>query len=202
MLGKDYPLADQATFFRCFKFCHPVLFTNNNQYFQLEIINTVLLSYTSSLRTTHHITGLTNLLSTGSDFIYVVKFVIGNLVLSLGSENNSLYVYYKGVSKQLLTFKFDASRGVLVKQLLFPAWVHLIKFNKRSRVNNKYTRRTSMTLLWCLFCELWTYFKHCSVVSIFDFEQENSDLVVSKFYVINYFVIFYLAVTFLSARFW
>lgn len=121
MLGKDYLLADQATFFRCFKFCHPVLFTNNNQYFQLEIINTVPLSYTSSLRTTHHITGLANLLSTGSDFIYVVKFLIGNLVLNLGSENNSLYVYYKGVSKQLLTFKFDASRGVLVKQLLFPA---------------------------------------------------------------------------------
>ena len=134
MLGKDYLLADQATFFRCFKFCHPVLFTNNNQYFQLEIINTVPLSYTSSLRTTHHITGLANLLSTGSDFIYVVKFLIGNLVLNLGSENNSLYVYYKGVSKQLLTFKFDASRGVLVKQLLFPAWVHLIKFNKRSEL--------------------------------------------------------------------
>ena len=31
-----------------------------------------------------------------------------------GSENNSLYVYYKGLSKQLLTFKFDTVRSVLV----------------------------------------------------------------------------------------
>ncbi|XP_057289496.1 E3 ubiquitin-protein ligase COP1-like [Hydractinia symbiolongicarpus] len=35
--------------------------------------------------------------------------------IACGSENNSLYVYYKGVSKQLLTFKFDAVRGVLDK---------------------------------------------------------------------------------------
>lgn len=168
MLGKDYLLADQATFFRCFKFCHPVLFTNNNQYFQLEIINTVPLSYTSSLRTTHHITGLANLLSTGSDFIYVVKFLIGNLVLNLGSENNSLYVYYKGVSKQLLTFKFDASRGVLVKQLLFPAWVHLIKFNKRSELITNTPEgpqwRCSGVFLWTLnifqtlFCRFHFWF--------------------------------------------
>lgn len=62
--------------------------------------------------------------------MYSVKSLIGNLVLNLGSENNSLYIYYKGVSKQLLTFKFDASRGVLVKQLLFPAGIYLIKPNK------------------------------------------------------------------------
>jgi len=35
--------------------------------------------------------------------------------VACGSENNSLYVYYKGVSKQLLTFKFDTVRGVLDK---------------------------------------------------------------------------------------
>ena len=34
--------------------------------------------------------------------------------LSAGSENNSLYLYYKGLSKQLLTFKFDTVRSVLV----------------------------------------------------------------------------------------
>ena len=28
---------------------------------------------------------------------------------------------------------------------------------------------------WCLYCWLWTYFTHCSVVSIFDFEQEYDD---------------------------
>lgn len=33
--------------------------------------------------------------------------------VACGSENNSLYVYYKGVSKQVLTFKFDTIRSVL-----------------------------------------------------------------------------------------
>ena len=41
----------------------------------------------------------------------------------LGSENNSLYVYYKGVSKQLLTFKFDTIRGVMVSY-----WLILMNF--------------------------------------------------------------------------
>ncbi|XP_072045173.1 E3 ubiquitin-protein ligase COP1-like isoform X2 [Amphiura filiformis] len=35
--------------------------------------------------------------------------------IACGSENNSLYVYYKGLSKQLLTFKFDTVRSVLDK---------------------------------------------------------------------------------------
>jgi len=33
----------------------------------------------------------------------------------LGSENNSLYLYYKGLSKTLLTFKFDTVKSVLDK---------------------------------------------------------------------------------------
>uniref|UniRef100_T1JKE0 RING-type domain-containing protein n=1 Tax=Strigamia maritima TaxID=126957 RepID=T1JKE0_STRMM len=33
-----------------------------------------------------------------------------------GSENNSLYIYYKGLSKQLLSFKFDTIRNVLEKE--------------------------------------------------------------------------------------
>jgi hypothetical protein len=43
----------------------------------------------------------------------------GNLFafFSPGSENNSLYLYYKGLSKQLLTFKFDTVRSVLVRTL-------------------------------------------------------------------------------------
>ncbi|WAR31937.1 COP1-like protein [Mya arenaria] len=32
------------------------------------------------------------------------------------SENNSLYIYYKGLSKQLLTYKFDTVRSVLDKE--------------------------------------------------------------------------------------
>ncbi|RZF41135.1 hypothetical protein LSTR_LSTR010787 [Laodelphax striatellus] len=35
--------------------------------------------------------------------------------IASGSENNSLYVYYKGLTKQLFSFKFDAMRSVLEK---------------------------------------------------------------------------------------
>jgi len=35
--------------------------------------------------------------------------------IACGSENNSLYIYYKGLSKQLLTYKFDPARTVLEK---------------------------------------------------------------------------------------
>lgn len=35
--------------------------------------------------------------------------------VACGSENNSLYVYYKGVTKQLFNFKFDTGRSVLEK---------------------------------------------------------------------------------------
>ena len=126
--------------------------------------------------------------------MYLVKSLIGNLVLNLGSENNSLYIYYKGVSKQLLTFKFDASRGVLVKQLLFPAGIYLIKPNKgNTRAMSEIcwelttnTPMTSMTSFWCFFCELWAYFKRCYLSTI-DFKQENFGLVVSEFYMINHY---------------
>ena len=37
----------------------------------------------------------------------------------VGSENNSLYVYYKGLSKQLMTYKFDTVRSVLVRKKNF-----------------------------------------------------------------------------------
>ncbi|XP_026472694.1 E3 ubiquitin-protein ligase COP1-like isoform X1 [Ctenocephalides felis] len=33
--------------------------------------------------------------------------------VACGSENNSLYVYFKGLTKQLFSFKFDAARSVL-----------------------------------------------------------------------------------------
>ncbi|CAH1785705.1 unnamed protein product [Owenia fusiformis] len=36
--------------------------------------------------------------------------------LACGSENNSLYIYYKGLSKHLLTYKFDTVRSVLEKE--------------------------------------------------------------------------------------
>lgn len=37
------------------------------------------------------------------------------LCVCTGSENNSLYLYYKGLSKTLLTFKFDTVKSVLDK---------------------------------------------------------------------------------------
>lgn len=36
-------------------------------------------------------------------------------LVTTGSENNSLYLYYKGLSKTLLTFKFDTVKSVLDK---------------------------------------------------------------------------------------
>ncbi|XP_043272921.1 E3 ubiquitin-protein ligase COP1-like isoform X1 [Venturia canescens] len=36
--------------------------------------------------------------------------------VACGSENNALYVYYKGLTKQLFTYKFDAVRSVLELQ--------------------------------------------------------------------------------------
>lgn len=36
--------------------------------------------------------------------------------VACGSENNALYVYYKGLTKQLFSFKFDAVRSVLEKE--------------------------------------------------------------------------------------
>lgn len=45
-------------------------------------------------------------------FCILIDFVI---LLLPGSENNSLYLYYKGLSKTLLTFKFDTVKSVLDK---------------------------------------------------------------------------------------
>uniref|UniRef100_A0A1B6CBX0 RING-type domain-containing protein n=1 Tax=Clastoptera arizonana TaxID=38151 RepID=A0A1B6CBX0_9HEMI len=36
--------------------------------------------------------------------------------VACGSENNALYIYYKGLTKQLFSFKFDAVRSVLEKE--------------------------------------------------------------------------------------
>ncbi|KAK7487262.1 hypothetical protein BaRGS_00021490 [Batillaria attramentaria] len=36
--------------------------------------------------------------------------------VACGSENNSLYMYYKGLAKQIMTYKFDTVRSVLEKE--------------------------------------------------------------------------------------
>lgn len=54
--------------------------------------------------------------------MYVCILISGSPILKdcmyyffSGSENNSLYLYYKGLSKTLLTFKFDTVKSVLDK---------------------------------------------------------------------------------------
>ena len=39
------------------------------------------------------------------------------------------------------------------------------------KINNKDIKTKSMTLFWCLYCKLWTYFTPSTSVSIFDIEQ-------------------------------
>ena len=39
------------------------------------------------------------------------------------------------------------------------------------KVNKKDTRGTSTTPFWCLYCQLRTYFTHCSGVSVLEFKQ-------------------------------
>lgn len=46
--------------------------------------------------------------------LFVAVFVNRSCLLFIGSENNSMYIYFKGLSKHLLTFKFDTVRCVLV----------------------------------------------------------------------------------------
>ena len=41
------------------------------------------------------------------------------------------------------------------------------------KVTNKNTRRTSLTLFWCFYCWLWTYFTSFSSVFIVNFEPVN-----------------------------
>lgn len=43
------------------------------------------------------------------------KYLCLCVCVCTGSENNSLYLYYKGLSKTLLTFKFDTVKSVLDK---------------------------------------------------------------------------------------
>ena len=41
-------------------------------------------------------------------------------------------------------------------------------------INIRHLRVTLMTSFWCLFCQLWIYFTHCSGVSLVHFEQVNA----------------------------
>ena len=43
----------------------------------------------------------------------------------------------------------------------------------RWEINSKLTVKT-MASFWCLYCLVWTYFRHCSGVSIVNFEEVNA----------------------------
>ena len=42
------------------------------------------------------------------------------------------------------------------------------------QVNKRDIRAISLTLFWCLYCQLWTFFTHFSSASVADFEQVRS----------------------------
>lgn len=50
------------------------------------------------------------------DFLFYPSydFMANVMLLLTGSENNSMYIYFKGLSKHLLTYKFDTVRCILV----------------------------------------------------------------------------------------
>ena len=75
---------------------------------RMEITLLVVLSFSSRLKVT--IFGLSC-----ADFT-VLSDLKPEPFSIVGSENNSLYIYYKGLSKHLLTFKFDTVRSVLERE--------------------------------------------------------------------------------------
>lgn len=73
----------------------------------------ILLVVSSSVLKYMHFTGKSNFFI--KDHFVIHESSLYFFPFILGSENNSLYVYYKGLSKQLMTYKFDTVRSVLVR---------------------------------------------------------------------------------------
>ena len=70
-----------------------------------------------------------------------------------------------------------------VFKTIIPAVNHMFKVRNRNtrttcEVCSKLTKtprqRQWYPSCWCLYCQLWTYFTPCSIVSIFNFEQVNA----------------------------
>ena len=47
-------------------------------------------------------------------FCTIISIDYGSCDLPIGSENNSLYCYYKDVSKHIMTYRFNVPKGLLV----------------------------------------------------------------------------------------
>ena len=79
------------------------------------------------------------------------------MALFTGSENNSLYMYYKGLPKQLMTYKFDTVRSVLVSVssiqktliisqgaiLMWSWWACKNKFKKYIKFREQYNKHNT-----------------------------------------------------------
>ena len=70
-----------------------------------------------------------------------------------------------------------------LKLTMIPSWHLLVQSQQRKHqnnawnmfnVDNKDIRMISLILFWYLYHWLWTDFKHCSNVSVVDFEQVNA----------------------------
>ena len=71
-----------------------------------------------------------------------------------------------------LSFYAFPKRHLLVQS---QQWNHQKNNWNLFKIKNTDTRTMSMTSFWCLYCQLWTDFTHCSDIFIFNFEQVNID---------------------------
>ena len=53
-------------------------------------------------------------------------------------------------------------------------WKHQSNVWNLFKLKNENTRTMPIMSLWCLYCQLWTDFRHCSDISIIDFEELNT----------------------------
>ena len=97
-----------------------------------------------------------------------VKFVF-LVIYSLQSNFQSRQIWPNLLVKSLFKVKYH-NRHVLVQN---QQWRHQNMWNL-FKVGNNDTRTWSLTSFWCLNRQFWTYFTHCSGVSIIDFDQVNA----------------------------
>ena len=82
----------------------------------------------------------------------------------LGSE-------YASVKICTTLFLNDGNCQFQVKKKSNTRTINAVLFSK-SAINTP-----KLILFWCLYCQLWAYFTHCSCVSCFIFEQVNTSWV-------------------------
>ena len=84
----------------------------------------------------------------------------------------AIYTEKKKKKKKILFHnkkRFQKTFFVKIEQ-----WKHQEKVRNLFKVDNKYTRTTSITSFCCLYCQMWTDFKHFYGVSIAEIEQVNA----------------------------